>query len=151
MSVALPCCHLKNSCSLYARMQQSKRQCRAPRQSRHSSCHDAVGTNLHHPHNLQSVMSAWRAGAAAAVLGTNPICVSVPAEGAPVTLDMATSAYPWYSVVADAAAGRELPEGAPAAHACGSGCGLVGLRGACKAVQAILGQRTLGLAGSTAT
>lgn len=51
-------------------------------------------------------------GSKEAIYGTNPICISVPtAGGAPVTMDMATSAYAWYGVLQAQTAGEQLPEG----------------------------------------
>jgi LDH2 family malate/lactate/ureidoglycolate dehydrogenase len=51
------------------------------------------------------------AGAKQAIFGTNPICMSVPAAGGPVTMDMATAAYAWFGVLEAKTAGRPLPEG----------------------------------------
>ena len=51
------------------------------------------------------------AGAKAAVLGTNPICIAVPAKDGPVVLDMATSAFPWYGVLEAQRSGTDLPPG----------------------------------------
>lgn len=52
-------------------------------------------------------------GAAQAVFGTNPIAVGIPTGegGAPLVLDMATSAHSWWGVMEAAAAGRPLPPG----------------------------------------
>lgn len=36
---------------------------------------------------------------------------AVPAEGGPVVLDMATSAYAWFGVLEAKTAGRQLPQG----------------------------------------
>lgn len=51
------------------------------------------------------------AGAKQPIFGTNPICMSVPAAGGPVTMDMATAAYAWFGVLEAKTAGRPLPEG----------------------------------------
>lgn len=51
------------------------------------------------------------AGAKQAIFGTNPICVSVPAAGGPVTMDMATAAYAWFGVLEAKTAGAQLPTG----------------------------------------
>jgi cystathionine beta-lyase len=56
-------------------------------------------------------------GAAAAVYGTNPLAVGIPrreggdGDGAPLVLDMATSATTWWAVHQAATAGQQLPQG----------------------------------------
>ena len=60
---------------------------------------------------LNLKQQATRAGAKQPIFGTNPICMSVPAAGGPVTMDMATAAYAWFGVLEAKTAGRPLPEG----------------------------------------
>jgi len=52
-------------------------------------------------------------GAAQAVFGTNPIAVGIPTGegGAPLVLDMATSAHSWWGVMEAADTGQPLPPG----------------------------------------
>lgn len=50
-------------------------------------------------------------GARKAIFGTNPIAISVPADGGPVTMDMATAAYAWFGVLQAKTAGVPLPPG----------------------------------------
>jgi LDH2 family malate/lactate/ureidoglycolate dehydrogenase len=59
-------------------------------------------------------------GSYEAVFGTNPLAISIPAQGRSVTLDMATGAIALYGVIEAQTAGRQLPsdtaydsEGAP--------------------------------------
>ena len=59
-------------------------------------------------------------GSSEAVFGTNPIGVGVPADGAPLVLDMATSAFAYYALVEHSRANLQVPadvgysaEGAP--------------------------------------
>jgi LDH2 family malate/lactate/ureidoglycolate dehydrogenase len=44
------------------------------------------------------------------VLGTNPIAVGIPADGAPVVIDMATSAHAWYSLLEAQRSGRPVAD-----------------------------------------
>ena len=50
-------------------------------------------------------------GAKQAIFGTNPIALSIPAEGGCVTMDMATAAYAWFGLLEAKSAGRSIPEG----------------------------------------
>lgn len=48
-------------------------------------------------------------GSSEAVFGTNPIGVGVPADGGPLVLDMATSAFAYYALVEHSRAGLPVP------------------------------------------
>ncbi|MGZ5171485.1 MAG: Ldh family oxidoreductase, partial [Burkholderiales bacterium] len=50
-------------------------------------------------------------GGARPALGTNPICVGFPSEGAPVVVDMGTASMMWGDVTLHAHLGLPLPEG----------------------------------------
>lgn len=47
-------------------------------------------------------------GSLEAMFGTNPLAISFPTNGEPVTFDMATSAIAWYGLVLAAAEGKEV-------------------------------------------
>ncbi|MFN8658367.1 MAG: Ldh family oxidoreductase [Candidatus Obscuribacterales bacterium] len=47
-------------------------------------------------------------GAIEPLFGTNPISISFPSIGAPITFDMATAAIAWYGLIEAAAAGEEV-------------------------------------------
>lgn len=48
-------------------------------------------------------------GSSEAVFGTNPIGVGVPADGGPLVLDMATSAFAYYALIEHSRAGLPVP------------------------------------------
>ena len=50
-------------------------------------------------------------GSFEAFLGTNPLAIGIPSDGAPIVFDMATAAIAWYGVILANAEGKTIPDG----------------------------------------